>query len=317
MAEHHPFRFSVVAPMATSGAEFAATARQVETLGYDTLFVSDHLGSQVGEQLAPIPAMVAAALSTGELRVGTMVLSNDFRHPAVLAKDLATADLLTDGRVEWGMGAGWLAPEYRATGIPFSKGPERVSRLEESLAVMKLCFTGTEFDFAGTHYQMSGFTSTPAPVQRPHPPLTVGGSRRRILSLAAREADTISINPHPSATGGLGGREPTATPEEAFDQQVKWIRDAASGRAVEPELSVTSFTVSVTDDGEDAIETMSQSRSVPPERIRSDPRTLVGSQSALCDRLESVRERWGVSHWVVPPTQIESFAPVVSRLSGR
>jgi probable F420-dependent oxidoreductase len=191
MAEQRAFRFGVVAMQPRSRQEWAEHARKVEALGYATLLMADHFG----DLLAPFPALVAAADVTTTLRLGTLVICNDFRHPAVLAQEAATLDLLSDGRVELGLGAGWLRAEYERTGILFEPGPVRVARLEESVRIVKGLLAGETVTFAGQHYTVTDLPGLPRPVQQPHPPLLVAGGGRRILTLAAREAGWTKPTP--------------------------------------------------------------------------------------------------------------------------
>src|SRR5262245_24248167 len=187
MRPTRPFRFGATASKAGSAREWRDQARRAEALGYSSLFLPDHFN----DQLAPLPALAIAAEATSDLRVGTLVICNDFKHPAMLAKEVATLDLLTDGRVEWGMGAGWFPFDYESTGLSFDRPGVRVGRLAESITVMKALFGGEPFTFDGQHYSIKDLTGTPAPAQRPHPPLLVGAARERMLMLAAREADII------------------------------------------------------------------------------------------------------------------------------
>ena len=186
-----PFRFMAAAPAIVSAAELAATARRAETMGYSALLITDHLI----EQLAPMPAMTAMAAATTTLRVGTFVLDNEFRHPAVLAQDLATVDLLSGGRLEVGIGAGWNKPEFDHIGLAFEPVPARVARLEEAVAVLKGCFADGPFTFTGEHYRITDYDAQPKPTQKPHPPFLIGGGGRRTLELAGREADIVGLAP--------------------------------------------------------------------------------------------------------------------------
>ncbi|HET7094227.1 MAG TPA: LLM class flavin-dependent oxidoreductase, partial [Thermomicrobiales bacterium] len=174
-----PFRFGIINERVGPPAAWLERARRAETLGYDTFLIRDHLVSDYfGDQLAPLPALMAAAMATTTLRVGTMVLDNDFCHPAMLAKEAATIDFLSGGRLELGLGAGWLKREYDAAGFPYHPPGVRIERLEESIAVLKGLFAAEPFGFSSRHYQIDGLDGFPKPVQRPHPPLLIGGGRR-------------------------------------------------------------------------------------------------------------------------------------------
>jgi probable F420-dependent oxidoreductase len=189
MAHAHPFRFGVQASAPMSGKEWSELAQRIEDLGYSTLTMPDHFGNQ----MAPMPALMAAAAATTVLRVGALVWDNDYKHPVVLAKELATMDLLSDGRLEVGIGAGWERADYDWSGIPYDPPGVRVDRFEEGLAVIKGHFTPGPFSFSGQHYTVSGLDGLPKPVQQ-HIPILVGGGGKRVLSIAAREADIVGIN---------------------------------------------------------------------------------------------------------------------------
>ncbi len=186
-----PFRFLAEARAIASARELAETARRAESIGIDVLVIPDHLIPQ----LAPIPAMAAIAAVSERLRIGTFVLNNDLRHPAVLAQDLASLDVLSEGRLEVAIGAGWNRPEYEAIGIEFDATPVRQARLAEAIAVLKGCFADGPFSFTGEHYRITDYDAEPKPVQRPHPPFFIGGGGRRTLTLAARQAQIVGLAP--------------------------------------------------------------------------------------------------------------------------
>src|SRR2546428_1826024 len=185
-----PFRFGVQEHSAPSAKAWRDTARRVESLGYKALYLPDHFGHQLG----PIAALLAAADATTTLRVGSLVFDNDYRHPVVLAKEAATLDLLSDGRLDLGIGAGWMVSDYEQAGIPFDSPGIRIERLAEAIAIIKKFFAGGEFSFQGKHYSINGIEGAPSPVQKPHPPLLLGGGGRKMLQLAAREADIVHVN---------------------------------------------------------------------------------------------------------------------------
>lgn len=311
MAPARAFRFGVTAQPVDTAAEWRALARKIEDLGYSTLFHSDHFG----EQLAPVPALGMAAEATNRLRVGMLVAANDFRHPVMHAKELATLDLLSDGRVEWGIGAGWLAPEYKAAGIPFDPPAVRVSRLEESVAVMRALFAEGDVNHEGDHYRLTGVDGFPKPVQRPHPPLLVGGAQRRLLSFAARTADIVGVNPLPPARPA--GRDTHPSLVDAVDRQIDWIRAAAGKRFDELELSAVAFPALVTGRRGKRIEQIAARRGISRDELLASPHVILGTVDQICERLEAHRQRWGVSYWVVPAASAEALGPVVARLTGR
>ncbi len=308
---HHPFRFGVQCHRAASAAEWAATARRVEDLGYSTLMVPDHFG----DQLAPLAALQAAADATSSLRVGALVLDNDFRHPVVLAKEAATIDLLSGGRLELGVGAGWMRTDYEQSGIPHDPAGVRIDRMVESIAVLKGLFADGAFSFAGEHYTVTGLDGLPKPVQKPHPPLIVGGGGRRVLSVAAREADIVGINVNLAAgeVGRDAGRN--ATPD-ATAEKVAWVREAAGERFDDLELNVLVFVVMITDDRQSAAEALAGGFGISPEEALATPHALVGTMEQIVEDLQERRERYGISYVVVQEGGLDAMAPVIDRLAG-
>lgn len=307
----HKFRFGIQLSRAASGEEWAEKARRLESLGYSTLMMPDHFD----DQLAPAPALAAAAAATTTLRLGTLVLDNDFRHPLVLAKEAATLDLLSAGRVEFGIGAGWQRSDYDRSGMPFDPPGRRIERLAESLAITKGLFGPDPVTFAGRHYRVEGAEGTPKPLQKPHPPILVGGGGRRLLALAAREADIVGIN-FQMATGVVD-RETTATGTgAATDDKIGWIREAAGDLFPRLELNVTVFVVAVTDHREQVAERIAGGFGVTPAEVLDVPHVLVGSVDQIVDTLQARRERFGISYVVFSGDQGEAMAPVVRRLAG-
>jgi probable F420-dependent oxidoreductase len=291
-----PFRFAASTHGVADPTGWRELARSVEDLGYATLHVSDH----VRDGLAALPALAVAAEATTTLRVGPLVLANDLRNPVVAAKELATIDVLSGGRLEWGMGAGWVPRDFEATGIPMDPGRERVARLVTSIARMQAWFAEGE----------------PPPVQRPHPPLLVGGAQRGVLSLAAREADVVGIGPSLLARSIFGG-PPECSPTEALDRQVGWLEAAAPERIEVVERHVVAFPAVVTDDARGRAASVGETLDWTVDDVLSAPHVLIGSVDALCDALVERRERWGISYVTVQAAAARAFAPVVARLAGR
>ncbi len=310
MAHDRRFRFAAQASSAPSAREWVEAARKVEDLGYSTLTMPDHFG----DQLAPVPAMMAAADATTTLRIGTLVFDNDYRHPLVLAKEAATLDLLSDGRLELGLGAGWMRTDYEQSGIPYDTPAVRVDRFEEGVAVVKGLLGEGPFSFTGRHYTVSGHEGRPRPVQQPHPPLIIGGGGRRVLSIAAREADTVSVNP--DLRQGLGGVEtaPTITPARTTEK-LGWVREAAGDRFGDLELNVLVGFCLITDDARSMAEAMAPAFGVPPDEALHVPICLVGTVDAMVEELVWRREEWGFSYIGIEGDW-EAFAPVVSALAG-
>ena len=311
MAHDRRFRFGVQAATAQSGHEWADLARKVEALGYDTLFVPDHFG----DQLAPLPALAAAADATTELKVGTLVLDNDFRHPVVLAKELATVDVLSGGRLEVGLGAGWMTTDYEQSGIPHDRPGIRIERLAEGIEIIKGLFGEGPVTFAGEHYQVTELDGSPKPAQRPSPPWLIGGGGERMLRLAAREADIVGINPS-MHTGEINAETAADAVALATDRKLEWVRDEAGDRFTDIELNVLVFVVSVTDDAPGFAEMMAGGFGVTPDEAHHVPQALFGTVDEICETLEARRERWGFSYYVVQADVFEALAPVVERMAG-
>lgn len=312
-----PFRFGVCASGAGSRAEWAALARRAEDLGYTTFLVGDHFYWG----LAPFAALMAAAETTSALRVGGFVFNNDLRHPAVLAKEAATLDLLSAGRLELGLGAGWYGPEYAQAGLPFDSPGVRVERLAEAVHVIKGLFREEPVTFAGRHYAVSALEGVPKPVQRPHPPLLLGGGGRRMLELAGREADIISLIPKLA-----GARIDLADASlAAMGRRLAWVRRAAGEQFDRLEISTLLFDLLVTDRRQQGAELIAarwsahrQGVPVTSDHVLDAVSVLVGSVDGIVEQLQRWREVLGISYVVVwPERHLEDFAPVVARLSGR
>ena len=311
MFRKRAFRFGVTCEFVADRDEWRAFGRKIESMGYSSLLVSDHLG----DQLALIPALAAAIDATSSVRIGALVACNDFRHPVMYAKELASLDLLSNGRIDWGIGAGWLAPEYEMAGLTFDRPGIRVDRLKEAVAVMKGCFGDEPVTFEGSHYRVRGLNGTPKPVQRPHPPLLVAAASKRLLSFAAREADIIGIAPSISAKQ-LGDREPKQSVEAAVDEQIAWILEAGGDRCRDLELNMVAFPLAVTDDAAAAAARIGPAVRLSPDEVLRSPHIWVGTPAEIVTSLERHRERWGISYWAVPANAIDRVAPVVAQLAG-
>ncbi|WP_433375993.1 TIGR03621 family F420-dependent LLM class oxidoreductase [Streptosporangium sp. CA-115845] len=309
MAEIRPFRFGVEADGAPNAARWRDTARAVEDLGYRTLLVIDHLS----DQLAPVPAMLAAADATTTLRVGSHVLANEFRHPALLAKEAATVDLLSEGRLELGLGAGWNRAEHDRIGVELPAPPIRVDRLAEAIAVVKGLLEHESFSFSGRHYALDEVAGLPRPVQRPRPPLMVGGGGRAILSLAAREADIVGLNANLASSRSDASSAATMT-GAATAAKVEWIRAAAGSRFDALELSVRVYYTAVTSDAEAAAARLGPLTGLPVAEALRSPHLLLGDTERLVDSLQEYREIYGISYFVITADAYEAFAGVVARL---
>jgi len=308
-----PFRFGIQcsSPPDVDRRHWTDLARRLEDLGVHRMTVSDHLD----DQLAPFAALMAAADATTTLRVGALVLSNDYRHPAIVAKEAATIDLLSDGRFELGLGAGWMTSDYEQSGIPMDPPKVRVDRMIEAVAVLKGALGDGPFDHSGEHYTITGYDGHPKPVQKPHPPLLIGGGMKRVLSFAAREAQIVGVNPTIPNGAVDADAARTGTAAET-DRKLGWIREAAGDRFDDIELNALNFATIVTDDRDGMIEMMAPLFGIPPEAVDDYPHALIGTVDRICADIEARRERWGFSYVVVQGDSMEPFAPVVARLAG-
>ncbi|TME88359.1 MAG: TIGR03621 family F420-dependent LLM class oxidoreductase [Chloroflexi bacterium] len=304
-----PFRFAVTARWPKNGPHWRDVARRAEDLGYDVLLVTDHMG----KQLAPIPALMAAADATTRLRVGSFVFANDYRNPVMLAKEVATLDLLSGGRVEVGIGAGWSAFDYRELGISYDAPGVRVSRLEESVVLLKRLLSEESVDFTGKHYAVRGAKVLPRPIQRPHPPLMIGGGGPRVMRLAARHADIVTFAPQTSVRGRA---RLDAIRENALAERVTQFRAAAGARADSIELNVFVFDAAVTDRAPSLMDAVSAQLRRAANGIVRSPFVLYGSRSSLRELLIERRERLGISYISVPGNAMREFAPIVEELRG-
>lgn len=298
-----PFRF--LAPVGDGlpdARTLVAEARRAEAIGIDVLVRSDH----VLDQHAALPVLATVAAVTERVRIGTFVLNVDLRHPAVLAQELASLDVLSGGRLEIGMGAGWNRPEYDALGIPYDPVPTRVSRLAEAVAVLKGCLGPEPFSFAGAHYRVTGHDGHPKPVQAPHPPLLLGGGGRRSLTLAAREADIVGLAPRPG--------DPASYTATATEEKVGWVRAAAGDRFAELELNAypSGGPVVLTDDARSVAAERAHRMGLSVEEVLESPHVFVGSVDALAEKCLQLRERFGITSITLDdPVAAEA---VISRL---
>jgi probable F420-dependent oxidoreductase len=308
-----PFRFGVTASTARTGAEWAEQARRIEGLGYSTLFVHDHFADSGAP--APMVALSFSAAATTTLRVGMLVLGDDDRHPAVLAKDAATLDVMSDGRLEFGLGAGWMTADYEALGLRYDGHGVRIDRLAEALAVVNGAGGDGPFDLAGEHYAITAYDGLPKPLQSPRPPILVGGGGPKLLRLAGRVADIVGINPILRA-GAIGADAAPDTLGDAPLRKLGWVREGAGERFADLELQVRYFVAAITDDARGLAEAMAPGFGVSPDEALGSGAVLAGTVDEVCDTLVARREEWGVSYVVFGDDQYEQFAPVVARLAG-
>ncbi len=304
------FRFGVTVPSVSAGSAWAEKARRVERLGFSVLAVPDHFR----DQLAPVPALTAAALATTRLRVGSLVYSNDFRHPVVLAKEAATLDVLSGGRFELGLGAGWLKAEYDQAGISFDAPGTRIERLEEAVTIVKGLLAGERVTFTGRHYSIADLEGRPAPVQRPHPPILIGGGGQRTLSLAAREASIVGFVPRALKDGS--GLDRADFGEAALRQKIQWVRAAAGDRFDSLELNALIQAMVVSDQRTHSADQLAARFKVARDLVLESPYVLLGTVDEICETIRQRRERYGISYLTVFERDMEAFAPVVERLAG-
>ena len=305
-----PFRFAVQVSAAESATAWRDLARKVEDLGYSTLFIPDHFDNQFG----PLVALTVAAEATSRLRVGSLVFGNDYRHPVVLAKEIATLALMSENRVEFGLGAGWMSSDYRSSGIPEDRPGVRVSRMEEALALYTALWTHGTASLDGEHYQVVDAVSTPVLSQRP--PIIIGGGSPRVLGIAARHADIVGVNPN-LAAGYIGREVIESTQAEYFDERVRWVREAAGDRFAQLELQILTFFVTLTNERQSAIDGLAGMMGVTSEQVAETPVALIGSVDHIVETLQMRRERFGFNYVVVHEAEMEAFAEVVAALTGR
>ena len=314
MPHDRKFRFAAQLSKAPDGSaqSWAEQARRVEDLGYSALLMPDHFG----DQLAPVPALASVAAATTTLRMGALVFGNDYRHPLVLAKEAATLDVLSQGRFEMSLGAGWMRTDYDQAGMQYDHPAVRVARFEESVRVIQgLLRTDDPFYFHGDHYEVLGHRLTPRPVQKPGPPLIIGGGGRRVLTIAAQHADIVSINVN--LREGTGGPEtaPDASPTRTREK-VGWVKEAASGRFDEIELNALIGFVMVTDDAAGVADAMAPYFGIDPADALHVPLALLGTLEEMADELEWRRAEYGISYWSIESDAWATLAPVVNKLAG-
>jgi probable F420-dependent oxidoreductase len=312
-----PFRFLVGARGLQDRRTLLERARMAEAVGYSDLTVHDHLDAQ----LAPIALLTAVAMSTERLRLCPLVFNNDLRHPAVLAQELATLDVLSEGRLVVGIGAGWNEPEYRAIDLAFDPPATRISRMLEAVTILRALFGDGPTSFEGRFYSISELDGQPKPIQRPHPPFLIGGTRERMLRIAAREAEVVGMDLRQDRES-LGDAFP-----ERMDERVGWVRDEAGGRFEQLELSVLRLLgpISITNEPLKVAADVARSHeartglTIDPRDVLESPYSLIGTVPDLVAKLREGRERWGINSilvgWFDEP-ELRDFAPVVEQLAG-
>jgi probable F420-dependent oxidoreductase len=308
----HPrrLRFATELHQPFAGRSWLDTAREVEQLGYSTVFLPDHFDEGPG----PLAAMAAFAAVTTTLNVGVLVLDCDFRHPAVVARELATIDVISQGRLEVGLGAGWKRLDYDRSGIPMDRAGVRVGRLQEHAAVLRGLWADGPFTFEGDHYEITDMDGSPAPHRPGGPPILVGGGAPRLLRWAGGHADIVGVN----ASIHSGEIDQDAAQDalpERIDQKVEWVREGAGARFDDLELNAWLATAELTDDPAVA-EAVAAFFGTDAASLRQSPLALVGSPGDVGEMLHERRERWGYSYHVIPGDKAHDFAPLVAELTG-
>jgi probable F420-dependent oxidoreductase len=308
----HPFRFALDLHTPFADRSWTDTAREAEALGYSTVFVPDHFDEGYG----PIAAMTAAAAVTTTLNVGAIVFDCDFRHPAVLARELATIDLLSEGRLEVGLGAGWKRLDYERSGIPMDPPKIRVDRMIEHTRILKALFADESVTFHGEHYRITDLPGTPRPYRAGGPPILIGGGAPRVLRFAGATADIVGVNAS-IHSGEIDTAAAHAAMPERIDEKVGWVREGGGARFDQLELNAWLSVAEITDDTAAVADVMGQLFSADPKHVLESPLTLIGSIAECADHLQARRERWGYSYHVVPGDKARDFAPLVAQLTGK
>lgn len=310
MAKQRPFRFGAKAKVANSGKEWADIAKQAEDLGYVSLQIDDHYT----KQLAPVPAMMAAACATSKLKVGTLVAGNDFRNPVVFAKEAATIDMLSDGRFMLGLGAGWMQEDYTITGIQQDDAMTRIHRMEEAIDVMRGLWGAGPFSHSGRFYSVSEIDAWPKPVSSI--PIIVGGGGEKLLAMAGRKADIVGINPK-IVGRSINPRSMATAAADVVDEKIRFVKAGAGDRFDDIELSLQVFVTVVTDDPKGVAEKYAPAFGLPPEVVLTAPYFQIGSVEQIKENLIALRERWGINYIAFQQDATAAMAPVVAELSGK
>jgi len=329
MSKPKPFRFALQCFNTDSPANWRQLISKTEDLGYSTFFLADHFLSagpaldstyHPPQMLAAVPAIAMALEQTKTLRVGCRVFCNDYRHPIILAKEAATMDFLSGGRLEFGIGAGWIKNEYDAVNLPFDEFPERFARFAETVQAYKAFMSGEPLDIAGDAVRWTGFSGTPAPAQTPYPPLMIGGGSKKILHFAGQEADIVSLNFNNRA-GMLGPDGMNSGLAAATAKKIEWIKSGAGARFDNIELEIGAYNTIITDHPEPTAQAIGDALGMSAKDILTHPHCLIGSVDFICEELQCRREAYGISYIAVlddgTNNMVEAFAPVVARLAGK
>ena len=318
-----PFRFGLQAYAPASGKDWRDLARKAESMGFSSFHLADHVigpgpaltatGHPV-QTVAAIPAMAVAAEATDTIKIGCRVLCVDYRNPVMLAKEVATLDFFSEGRLELGIGAGWLQNEYEAMGIPFDKAGVRIERMEEVIGLLRASFAEGELNVTGRHVHAVGFEAVPKPVRTP--PLMIGGGAKKVLTIAGREADIVSLNFN-NSSGKLGPAGIGSSTAELTLEKIGWVKDGAGARFDQIEIEIAAYFTIVTPDGDGTRAKMAPMLGMTPEVLAEHPNALIGSVDEICDRIVERRERFGISYVSFGASVIDAVAPVIDRLAGK
>lgn len=310
----HPFRFGLSKGRAAHATEYLDAAARAEDSGYDVMLCPDHLGA-----LSPTVALASVAQNTERLRLCALVLNNDFRHPTLVAQEAATIDLMSDGRYELGIGAGWNVPEYMESGIEFDRAGQRIARMRESIEILRRLFAGDEVSFAGAHYTITHHRLDPLPPQGSALPLLVGGNGPKVLGVAARHADIIGLT---GISMTPSGPELTHLAVRAIAERIADVRGQAGARADELEFNALVQHFEATEDRHRAARNLANEMSadtvqpVDPEALLDSPFFLFGTRRQLVEQLRRMREQTGISYYTIRAKGSEAFDAVVEELSG-
>jgi len=309
-----PFRFGLQTHGPIEGMSWIDTAKFAEQQGYSSLLVPDHFHGQYG----PMTALAAAAAVTTELKVGALVFGNDYRHPIMLAKEMATLDHIAEGRVEFGIGAGWMRTDYDQTGMSYDRPGLRIERMVESLQIIKRCWQEGSFDFAGEHYQIDGYDGLPLPYTPGGPPVIIGGGGPRMLGVAAEHADIVAITANLRA-GEVGADAISDSMPEAYDAKLARVGEVLGARLDDTEINSLAMNTTITDDRDGALEFFAGMFGAPKEHVAQTPALIVGSVDEIVETLQERRDRWGFNYVVVQQNGgqgLERFNEVISTLAG-
>ncbi|WP_420452308.1 TIGR03621 family F420-dependent LLM class oxidoreductase [Ilumatobacter sp.] len=323
-----PFRFGLQSYAADTAEDWRQQARRAESMGFSTFSVADHVigpGPALAatnhpvQNVAAVPAMAVAIEATDTINIGSRVFCTDYRQPVMFAKELATLDFFADGRLELGLGCGWLQGEYEAMGVRWDRAGVRIDRFEETIDLLRQHFGAGEVDISGEHVEATGFEGVPKPADGV-PPIMIGGGAKRILGIAGREADIVSLN-FDNSSGKIGPDGVGSSTAELTEAKIGYVRDGAAersdGRGFDHlEIEIGAYFTVVTDDRTGTLGQMAPMFSLEPDQLAEHPHALIGSVDAICDQLAERRETYGISYVTFGASVVDAVGPIVERLSG-